>query len=148
MLQSIYFDYGFRYYVAGRLAASERIHPVAANLLHHSIAMFLLSGICNCTTEGERGGLGRDLKRIWNIFKDRLSDPIILSRFDETVNALHEFEKIAQPEAMTREVKSELVLDEIEALMKAICVTSGINKTRSASSVGNGNNDKYPTEKA
>jgi hypothetical protein len=129
MLQSMYFDFGFRYYVAGRLAAADRVNPVAANLLHHAIAMFLLSGICNCTTEDERERLGHDLNRIWSVFKGRLSALNSLSRFDETVGALHEFEIIGRPETMAREVTSELLLDEIEALMKAICGASGINKS-------------------
>jgi len=132
MLQSMYFDFGFRYYVAGRLAAAERINPVAANLLHHAIAMFLLSGICNYTTEDERDGLGHDLNRIWNVFKDRLSALNSLNHFDETVSALHKFEIIGRPETMAPAVKSELLLDQIEALMKAICRASGINKTRPA----------------
>ena len=131
-LQSAYFDFGFRYYVAGRLAAAERVNPVAANLLHHAIAMFLLSGICAYTTEEERGRLGHDLDRIWNVFKDRLSAPNCLNRFDETVSALHEFEIIGRPETMARVVTSELLVDQIEALMKAICGASGINKARPA----------------
>ena len=130
MLQSMYFDFGFRYYVAGRLAAAGRLNPVAANLLHHAIAMFLLSGICICTTEDERERLGHDLNRIWKIFKDRLSALNSLNRFDETVNALHEFEIVWRPEVMARGVNSELLLDQVEALMKAICGASGINKSR------------------
>jgi hypothetical protein len=130
MLQSTYFDFGFRYYVAGRLAAAERVNPVAANLLHHAIAMFLLSGICTDTTEQERERLGHDLNRIWSVFKDRLSALNSLNRFDETVSALHQFEIIGLPETMARQAESELLLDEIEALMKAICGFSGINKAR------------------
>lgn len=134
---SAYFDFGFRYYVAGRLAAAERFHPVAANLLHHAIAMFLLSGICTHTTEEERTKLGNDLNGIWNVFKDRISASNDLSRFDKTVRALQEFEVIGRPETMGRETKSELLPDEIEMLMKAICGATGINRTHKPATVVN-----------
>jgi hypothetical protein len=130
VLQSRYFDFGFRYFVAGRLAAAESLHPVAANLLHHAIAMFLLSSICNHTTEKERDGLDHNLNRIWYVFKERLDPSVDLKRFDEIVTTLHEFEKIAQPKTMAGDAKSEFSLDEVEALIKAICGASGINKAK------------------
>jgi hypothetical protein len=91
--------------------------------------MFLLSGICTDTTEDVREKLGHNLNRIWIFFKDRLSAPNRLSRFDDTVSALKEFEIIGRPKTMVREIKSDLLLDQIEALIKAICGASGINKT-------------------
>ena len=104
------------------------MHPVAANLLHHAIAMFLISAICAHTARNERDKLGYDLNRIWKVFKGRLRVVNGLDRFDETMRALHEFETIRSSQTMVREATSGLSLDEIESLMKAICGASVINK--------------------
>jgi hypothetical protein len=128
-LPSAYFDFGFRYFVAGRFAASDCLHPVAANLLHHAVAMFLLGGICARTTGEEREKLGHDLDLIWNVFKDRLDANGNLARFDVAINALQDFEMLDHPFSMIRKAPSESLLDEVEALIKAVCSASGINRS-------------------
>lgn len=130
MLASLYFDFGFRYFVAGRFAAAERLNPVAANLLHHAIAMFLLAGVCARSTDEERKALDNNLNRIWNFFKNKLDPTNDLGRFDELVTTLHEFENVSPSKTMVRKASSELVFDEIEALIKAICGASGIHKAK------------------
>jgi hypothetical protein len=129
ILPPVYFDFGFRYFVAARFAAAGRVDPVAANLLHHAVAMFMLGGICGRMADDEREALDHDLNRIWNVFKRKLDPTNDLGRFDQLVALLHEFENVSRPKTMVRQLNSQLVFDEVEAFIKAICRSSGINKT-------------------
>jgi hypothetical protein len=129
-LKSMYFDFGFRYYLAGRFAAVECINPVAANLLHHAVAMFLKSGLCAHMSEDDRENLGNNLERIWYAFKVRHGFAESLDHFDRVVSALHEFEKIARPERIAQKAPlliDEILIDEIETLIKVIGSVTKIN---------------------
>jgi hypothetical protein len=144
-----FFRLGSQYYIAGRYAVSAGLVPVAGNLLHHAIEMFLKGGLCAHTTEAERRRLGHELADNWSAFKTRLS-ATHLGKFDPVIDALDKFEDIRYPEniiqngmgvifqfgkttptAMSGQVATvpqyELFVGEIDALVKAIFDVSSVN---------------------
>ena len=78
------------------------MNPVAANIIHHAVEMFLKAGLCGHTTEAERRKLGHDLTKIWQAFKSHYDPEAKLARFDACVQGLHEFEDIRYPEGMMK----------------------------------------------
>jgi hypothetical protein len=101
-LHERFIEYGLQYYTAGRCAVSTGLNPVAANIIHHAVEMFLKAGLCAHTTEDERRKLGHDLPKIWEKFKTHHDPKGALARFDGCVQGLHEFEDIRYPEGMMK----------------------------------------------
>jgi hypothetical protein len=103
MLRAEFIDYGLQYYVAGRCAVATGLNPVAANILHHAVEMFLKAGLCAHTTEDERKfQLRHNLPEIWRAFKSHHDPEEKLARFDDCVQGLHNYEDIRYPEGMMR----------------------------------------------
>jgi hypothetical protein len=149
-LRQLFFDFGFQYYIAARYSVAAWSNPVAANLMHHAIEMFLKGGLAAHTTEQDRRKLGHRLPDNWSAFKIQLSAGH-LSKFDPVVDALDRYEDIRYPENILRDgvgtyfqfgkrtmpitvsgqgaivPQYELYVGEIDALVKAICDVSGIN---------------------
>ncbi len=98
------FNLGLQYLASGRFAAASHFIPVAANLLHHAIEMFLKG--CLVQHVGfdnlPKGRNGHDLKGLWVIFREYVTDTN-LSRFDILIAELHKFEHIRYPENLIRE---------------------------------------------
>jgi len=98
------FGLGLQYLASGRFAAAAHFIPVAANLLHHSIEMFLKG--CLVQHVGfdnlPKGRNGHDLEGLWVIFRKYVTDTT-LSRFDILIAELHKFEHIRYPENLLRE---------------------------------------------
>jgi hypothetical protein len=144
-----FFRLGSQYYIAGRYAVSAGLVPVAGNLLHHAIEMFLKGGLCANMTEAERRQLGHKLVDNWRAFKTRFSAGDFGS-FDAVIDSLDKFENIRYPESIVRKgmgvifqfgkatpiaisgsavsvAKFELFVGEIDALVKVIFDVSSVN---------------------
>ena len=97
------FDLGLQYLVAGRFATASWCMPVAANLLHHAIEMFLKG----CLVEAvgfsglPRGRNGHDLRALWRLCLEQFSGEN-LDRFTDTIGDLDRFEQIRYPETLIR----------------------------------------------
>jgi hypothetical protein len=96
-----YFDLGSRYYSAARFAAIAGFAPIAGNLFHHALEMFLKGGLCRKLDEKERKNLWHKLRKIWTEFKLMVADPS-LNKFDATIASIDDFEEIRYPEATVR----------------------------------------------
>ena len=98
------FSLGLQYLASGRFAAAAYLIPVAANLLHHAIEMFLKG--CLVQHVGfdrlPKGRKGHDLENLWATFRQHVTDAT-LSRFDSLITELHKFEHIRYPENLIRE---------------------------------------------
>jgi hypothetical protein len=153
-LRERFIEYGLQYYVAGRSAVASGLNPVAANILHHAVEMFLKAGLCAHTTEDDRRyELKHDLPKIWQAFRTQYDPEGKLARFDECVKGLHRYEDIRYPEGMmklsvvamrtqfggaplvtgdstmlkgTTPKDFRLNMNEIDTLVRAICDAAGI----------------------
>jgi hypothetical protein len=144
-----FFRLGVNYYVAGRFAAFSQLFPVAGNLLHHAIEMFLKGALVSSVGLGALKGINHDLNKLWREFKKHHTSKESDS-FDEVIGALHRFERLRYPdfaigEAMEltfdvlREHRVEtsgpgkplqrysLVLENVDALVKFIFQNEGVN---------------------
>jgi hypothetical protein len=86
-----------QYYVAGRFSALAQQFPICANLLHHSLEMFLKGALCRSHSKGQLRAMGHNLRKAWLAFKASHPDPR-LDEFDATVSALNKFERIRYPD--------------------------------------------------
>jgi hypothetical protein len=90
-----FFQLGTQYYVAGRYACFAYSNPVAANLLHHAVEMFLKGELSrSIPLKKLKEDLGHRLPKIWDEFK--IIAPS-LSAFDAVVAKLQKFEDIRYP---------------------------------------------------
>ena len=64
-----------QYLVSGRFAALAHCLPVAGNLLHHSIEMFLKCVLVKSLTLSELKRLGHNLNTLWARFAELHPDP-------------------------------------------------------------------------
>lgn len=93
-----YFDLGLGYYIAGRAGYHAKAIPVAANLFHHAIEMFMkgyLTGVG--VDEDGRRKLAHKLNRLWNSVRSNAQDPS-LDRFTAMIAELDRFEILRYPE--------------------------------------------------
>ena len=88
---------GIQYYVAGRFLSLSQQFPVCANLLHHSVEMFLKAALCRTHTRGELHAMKHNLRKAWLEFKARHPDPR-LDSLDAAVSSLNKFERIRYPD--------------------------------------------------
>jgi|SRR6267154_401864 len=92
-----YYRLATQYYVAGRYAALVWLIPVAGNLLHHAIEMYLKGCLASSQGAAALKQLGHHLPAIWARFKTTF--PVDgLDSFDHVVAALDRFEAIRYPE--------------------------------------------------
>jgi hypothetical protein len=97
-----FFKFGSQYYVAGRYGVFAGLMPVAANLHHHAIEMFLKGALSkSMSLEELKRKLGHRLPKIWTKFKRQASDPS-LNRFDKIIKELNKFEDIRYPDEILR----------------------------------------------
>ena len=92
---------GMQYYVSGRFAALAQELPVCANLLHHSLEMFLKAALCRVHGKGQLHAMGHNLWKAWLAFKLAYPDSR-LEGFDATVRVLNKFERIRYPDEVLR----------------------------------------------
>ena len=96
-LRSRYFEAGVGYYLTGRFAWLAGAVPVAGNLFHHAVEMFLKGHLAATTTEEERKGLSHNLPRTWVQYKRTVLDAT-LDQFDGIIEAVDHFENLRYPE--------------------------------------------------
>ena len=97
--RSEFFSTGTQYYVAGRYAVIVGLIPVAGNLLHHAVEMFLKGGLAASMELKELKDLGHHLPKIWGSFKTRLGKDGF-NRFDPAIDSLHAFEELRYPDSI------------------------------------------------
>lgn len=97
-----YFQLGTQYYVAGRYSAHVWLIPIAGNLLHHAIEMYLKGWLSQEMKPGELKRLGHSLSLLWERFKSDIPDRF-LDRFDTVVRNLDRFEVIRYPDRILSE---------------------------------------------
>jgi hypothetical protein len=97
-----FFKFGSQYYVVGRYGVFAGLMPVAANLHHHAIEMFLKGALSkSMSLEELKRKLGHRLPKIWKKFKVQANDPS-LNRFDKIIKELNKFEDIRYPDEILR----------------------------------------------
>jgi HEPN domain-containing protein len=142
-----YFDAAIQYHVSARFAAFAGFIPVAGNLAHLAVEMYLKGYLCRKVTERERRKLGHHLPKIWRKVKQDIGNST-LDNFDATISAIHKFERIRYPEEIVRKGMTasvgfkkggaakepgrakpnfELVIDDLDALAKRILEDSKVN---------------------
>jgi hypothetical protein len=147
----LFFSAATQYYVTGRFAILAQQIPVAGNLLHHAIEMYLKGGLAKTTTLQDLKKLSHSLPRVWSAFKVRFPDPG-LNTFDNLVSSLNDFEELRYPDSVlvrgmsvvtgvTRtplpplppgavvrlEPKYELYLDEVDSLVGKLFEVISVN---------------------
>jgi len=144
-LRIVYLQTAFHYYITARFATINALGTVAGHLAHHAIDMFLRAALVETTTEQERLVLSHNLPKIWQQYK-ALTCNAALDKFDTTINDLDRFENIRYPDRVIRygmtlevgldrntsptkpnELRYQLVLGELDELVKLIFQTSGID---------------------
>jgi hypothetical protein len=69
-----FFKTGSQYYIAGRFAAFAWLHPVAGNLFHHAIEMYLKGALSKTKSLSDLRKLSHDLLSGWAAFKVHAND--------------------------------------------------------------------------
>lgn len=95
----LYFSAATHYYVSGRYAVLAGLVPVAGNLLHHGIEMYLKGALCKTMTPRELKNLSHNLPKIWAAFKTQIADSGLVS-FDTLISSLHDFEELRYPDSI------------------------------------------------
>jgi hypothetical protein len=95
----LFFTLATQYYVTGRYAALAGLAPVAGNLVHHAIEMYLKGGLSKTMGLGELRKLSHKLPKVWEAFKLQAGDPS-LARFDSLMSALDAFEEVRYPDSI------------------------------------------------
>jgi hypothetical protein len=95
----LFFGSATQYYVAGRFAFWAGQSPVAGNLLHHAIEMYLKGGLAKQMSLQQLKQLSHNLPNVWSAFKTQFPDPA-LARFDNLIHALHECEELRYPDSV------------------------------------------------
>jgi hypothetical protein len=98
------FGLGLQYLASGRFAAASHFIPVAANLLHHAVEMFLKGALARHIGFDAlpKGRNGHDLAHLWSTYQQQAKHAE-LDRFNALVAELHRFEYIRYPENLLRE---------------------------------------------
>lgn len=143
------FRLGTQYYVSGRFAMLAGLLPVAANLLHHAVEMFLKGALVRDLGLGQLRCFSHDLNRVWGEFKSRVK-MANAQDFDVAVGQLHRFERLRYPDTVLKEGMDaaftlfrnqrfevyradgpidhySLVLEDIDALVESVFLSSGVN---------------------
>jgi len=145
-LQIEYLRSALHYYITARFATINALIPLAGNLAHHAVELYLKAALVKTTDEKERRQLKHHLPKIWERYKAQVTSPE-LNEFDRTIADLDKFEGIRYPEriltlGMTLEAgfvrnpeptqhagmpRYELILDELDGLVKLIFQISKLN---------------------
>ncbi|HVO66243.1 MAG TPA: hypothetical protein VMT12_07160 [Syntrophales bacterium] len=148
--KQFFFDHATQYYVVARFSAFSGLLPVSGNLFHHAIEMYLKGYLVSKLTLPELKSLGHRLQEIWNRCKKEIADAE-LDKFDQVISELDKFESIRYPDQILSqgmiglinvkkqhgsaasvapkrlEPKYEIVIEEIDSLVKVIFQKSSIN---------------------
>jgi hypothetical protein len=93
-------NFGAHYYIAGRwmVHTGSGVSPVAGNILHHAVEMFLKAALVPLSTS-QLKDLSHNLVKLWGAFKAKVADPL-LDRYDGAIERLHAFEEIRYPDKL------------------------------------------------
>ena len=91
-----------QYHAAGRFAALSHCIPVAGNLLHHSIEMFLKCVLVKSLSLKELKALGHNLTILWSRFTQLHPHPTHAA-LDSAVAELERFERLRYPDSVVLE---------------------------------------------
>ena len=91
-----------QYHASGRFAALSHCLPVAGNLLHHSIEMFLKCVLVKALTLKELKGLGHNLATLWSHFIQIHPHPTHAT-LTAAVAELERFERLRYPDSVVLE---------------------------------------------
>lgn len=94
-----FFRAATHYYIAGRYAAIAQLSPLAGNLLHHAIEMYLKGTLSKTTSLDELKKLSHNLPKIWEAFKIQAGDRALAS-FDPVLSSLDAFEELRYPNSI------------------------------------------------
>ena len=94
-----FFSNGMQYYIAGRYAIFAGLAPVAGNVLHHAIEMFLKGCLSKTKSLDELKKLRHNLPKIWGMFKIQFKD-VALDDFNGIVSSLNSFEELRYPDSV------------------------------------------------
>lgn len=94
------FSLAFQYYVAARQSAAFHLMPVAGNLYHHAIEMFLKGALCGrYMLQDFQRKFGHDLITLWDAFRKEYPTAQ-LDEFDLVIAELNHFERLRYPDAI------------------------------------------------
>jgi len=98
LLGNLFFDYALQYYVAGRCAFFAGSFPVAGNLFHSAVEMFLKILL---KERGYSAALLKnvflhDVKKLWIEYKRLAKDPA-LQKYDKVINDINLVERTRYP---------------------------------------------------
>src|SRR6266567_5390434 len=97
-----FFRLGMHYYIVGRFATLTGLFPMAGNLLHHAIEMFLKGALVRVIGLDALRTIGHDLNRLWQAFKSHFPFAEAAS-FDKPIAEMHRFERLRYPDVAIRE---------------------------------------------
>lgn len=143
-----FFALGLDYYIAGRFATFAGLFPMAGNLLHHAMEMFLKGALVRVVGLEPLRDAGHDLDRLWGMFKTHMPCAEAAS-FDQPIAEMHRFEHLRYPDTAIREgmeatlaifrsdrietsgtvkmPRYSLVLEDFDALAKLMFERAGVN---------------------
>ena len=137
-----------QYYASGRFAALSHCVPVAGNLLHHALEMFLKCALVKTLSLKELKRIGHNLSTLWYRFAQTYPDPA-LSSLDASVAELERFERLRYPDSVVLEGMQvsfvlfrwqfsplpagpqppyHLVLEDVDLMAQAAAKASGLHR--------------------
>jgi len=99
-----FYQIALQYYATGRFAALTGLMPVSGNLIHHAVEMMLKGRLTHTLTLAQMAAppYRHCLPRIWQAFK-ALFPGEDLTRFDQFIDLLHDFDSIRYPDRIMRQ---------------------------------------------
>src|SRR6266542_1815192 len=94
-----FFSAATQYYITGRYGVLAGQIPVAGNLLHHAIEMYLKGSLAKTMTLKQLKDLSHSLPGIWATFKTKFPSSD-LTKFDSLISSLHDFEELRYPDSI------------------------------------------------
>jgi hypothetical protein len=91
-----------QYYAAGRFAALTHCIPVAGNLLHHAVEMFVKCALTRTHSLAELKTFGHKLPALWVRFKE-IHTALNCAHLDDAIAELDRFERLRYPDSVVRE---------------------------------------------
>jgi hypothetical protein len=103
----IFFSSASQYYVAGRFGVFAGLNPVAANLMHHAVEMYLKGALLKQKTKtlDEVEKLRHRLPKCREAFKGQVNDPA-LDKFDAVISEIHKYEDVRYPDKNSKGMQS------------------------------------------
>ena len=99
-VQLHFFNLATQYYVAGRYATEAGLVPVAGNLFHHSVEMYLKGALGkNGMNLSQLRKLDHKLRRVWIVFKTNFGLSAT-SKHDQVMADLDGFEELRYPDSV------------------------------------------------